>query len=35
MKAVKKHELLFLRQVSTKDVMYNITNIINTDVCYI
>ena len=35
MKAVKRYKLPVIRQISSRDVMYNMINIINTAVCYI
>ena len=35
MKAVKRYKLPVIRQISTRDIMYNIANIINTNVLYI
>lgn len=35
MKAVKRYRLHVIKQVSNRDVMYNMISIINTAVCYI
>ena len=35
MKVVKRYKLPVIRQISTRDVMYNIMNITNAAVCYI
>ena len=34
-KVVKRYKLPIIRQISIRDVMYNMINIINTAVCYI
>ena len=35
MKAVKMYKLPVIRQISTRDIMCNMINIINTAICYI
>ena len=35
MKAVKMYKLSVIRYIGTKDVMYDMINIMNTAVCYI
>jgi len=35
MKAVKRYKLLAIRKISSKNVMYNMINIIDTAVCHI
>ena len=35
MKAIKEYKLAVIKQISTRDVMYNMINRINTAVCYI
>ena len=35
MKAVKRYKLLVIRKISSKNVMYNMINIIDTAVCHI
>ena len=35
MKAVKRYKVLVIRYISTRDVLYNVINIINSAVCYI
>ena len=34
-KVAKRYKLPVIRKISTRDIMYNTTNIINTAVCYI
>ena len=34
MKVVKRHRLLVIRKISTKDVMYNIMTLVNSTVWY-
>ena len=34
MKAVKRYKLPVIRYISTRDIMYNMINIIKTAVCY-
>ena len=35
MEVVERYKLLVIRQISIRDAMYNMINIINTTVCYI
>ena len=35
MKAVKRYKLLVIRKIRSKNVMYNMINIIDTAVCHI
>ena len=34
-KAVRRYKVSVIRQISIRNIMYNIINIINTSVCYI
>ena len=34
MKVIKRYKFPVIRQISTRDVMYNMINIINLAICY-